>query len=86
MNISSTTNAGTPMPALMNFTPATRIEEADDIRISYNDIRQITEYDTRTLGTRSYKVESTRKKVVGTKRYTTTTDRKNAIDDTKTVK
>ena len=31
------------MPLLMYYTPSTPIEEMDDVKISYNDILQITE-------------------------------------------
>ncbi len=73
------------MPLLMSYTPATPIEEADEVRISYNDILQITEIEARTVGTRSLKIRSTQKK---TKNGTGTsiTDKKNEIDDSKNVK
>lgn len=75
-------------PLLMSFTPMTKIEEAEEIKYSYNDFSQITEYDMRTVGTRSLKTAGTRKKngTGKTAYYSNVADSKNAIDDTKTVK
>ena len=76
---------GSVMPLLMSYTPATPIEEADEVRISYNDILQITEIEARTVGTYSLKVRATQKKT-GKNAHTAVTDRKNEIDDSKNVK
>ena len=78
---------GSVMPLLMNYTPATRIEEMDEVKISYNDILQITEIEVRTVGTRSLKISTTRK-MVGhpVKKPTSVADKKNEIDDSKNVK
>jgi hypothetical protein len=70
-------------PLLLNYTPKTRIqEETIPFLPLYNDERQIV-YDTRTVGTRSLKTAQTKKS--GTK-STYTTDKKNAVDDSKYVK
>ena len=70
------------MPLLMGFTPKTRIQEGEvNERFIYNDIMQITEYDMRTVGTKSLKSTSTKKSAGSWQ-----TDKKNEIDDSKTVK
>lgn len=69
------------MPLLMGFTPKTRIQEGGvNERFIYNDIMQITEYDMRTVGTKSLKTSWTSKNGHGK------SDQKNEIDDSKTVK
>lgn len=69
------------MPLLMGFTPKTRIQEGEvNERFIYNDIMQITEYDMRTVGTKSLKTSWTNKNGHGK------SDKKNEIDDSKTVK
>lgn len=80
MKTSVRTNAGQVMPLLMNFTPFTRIEEADNVKMSYNDLLQIIEYDARSIGTKSLKSSCTK-----TGRQTSTRDDKNVIDDRKEV-
>ena len=75
--------ANTPFPLLMHYTPPTPIQEAEEVKIVYNDQLQITEYDARIVGTRSLKSSVTTKKVNGLMK--TTTDRKNEIDDQKSV-
>ena len=70
-------------PLLMRYTPSTPIQEAEDRPIVYNDQLQITEYDARIVGTRSLKSSVTIKKVNGLMK--TMTDRKNEIDDQKSV-
>lgn len=72
-----------PFPLLMHYTPSTPIQEMEDVKIVYNDKLQITEYEARLVGTRSLKSSVTTKKVNGLMK--TTTDRKNEIDDQKTV-
>lgn len=74
---------GNIQPLLLHFTPSTPIREAEDVPIVYDDKRQTTEYDARIVGTRSLKSSITNKKVNGL--FKTTTDRKNEIDDQKTV-
>lgn len=79
MKTQVTTNA---MPLLMNFTTATPIEEEVELHnIIYDELSQ-TVYDMRTVGTKCLKSHTTKKP--GTSRVTT--DRKNEIDDTKSVK
>lgn len=71
------------MPLLMGFTPKTRIQEGGlDEHLAYNDMMQITEYDMRTVGTKSLRSSMTKSGNQGGK----TTDKKNEIDDSKTVK
>ena len=67
----------------MGFTPKTRIQEGGlDEHLAYNDMMQITEYDMRTVGTKSLRSSMTKSGNQGGK----TTDKKNEIDDSKTVK
>ena len=73
------------MPLLMYYTPSTRIEEMDEVKISYNDLLQITEIEARVVGTRSLKVCTTKKKT-GKNAFTRFTDQKNEIDDEKVVR
>lgn len=69
------------MPLLMGFTPLTPIQNGEiNERYIYDDIAQITEYDMRTVGTKSLKQHGT------SKNGRSTADRKNEIDDTKSVK
>lgn len=83
MNTTQQFPISTPFPLLMYYTPSTPIQEAEEVKIVYNDQLQITEYDARIVGTRSLKSSVTTKKVNGLMK--TTTDRKNEIDDQKTV-
>lgn len=83
MNTSQQSPISTSFPLLMHYTPATPIQEVEDTPIVYNDNLQITEYDARIVGTRSLKSTVTTKKVNGLMK--TVTDRKNEIDDQKTV-
>lgn len=70
-----------PMPLLMGFTPQTPIQTSDENEhFTYNDTMQITMYDMRTVGTKSLKITSTRKSTYWEH------DKKNDIDDSKTVK
>jgi hypothetical protein len=72
-------------PLLLNYTPATKIEEESDSFLPlYDDANQII-YNMRTVGTRCLRSSSTRKKV-GKTGQTTALDQKNAIDDSKSVK
>jgi hypothetical protein len=78
MNANLNFRAGNVLPVLMSYTPSTRISEMEDKVPFYDDVRQIVEYDTRTVGTYSLKSEWTAAKK--------TFDKKNAIDDSKYVK
>jgi hypothetical protein len=70
-----------PMPLLMGFTQPEPIQSiACEEPIMYDPVYQIV-YDMRTIGTKSLK--STNKK---TGKVGGCTDKKNEIDDTKTVK
>jgi hypothetical protein len=69
-------------PLLMNYTPVTKIEEDDSFVPLYDDANQII-YNMRIVGTRSLKSSSTRVKSGSS---TIKTDRKNEIDDSKSVK
>lgn len=70
------------MPLLMGFTPKTQIQEGGvNERFIYDGIMQITEYDMRTVGTKSLKSSQTKVSAGSSK-----TDHKNAIDDSKSVK
>lgn len=80
MNLYTRNTTANIMPLLINYTPASKIEEIDDPKIIYDENRQITEYNARTIGTRCLKSEYTRKKIG----YAN--DKKNAIDDSKSVK
>jgi translation elongation factor P/translation initiation factor 5A len=80
INLKSTNN-GIMMPLLMSFTPSTKIqEETNPSKYIYNDGKQIVMYDMRTVGTYSLKTSSTKK---GNR---TEIDKKNAIDDSKSVR
>lgn len=73
-------NNGQIMPLLMNFTPATPIEEETEMyNVIYDEKNQIV-YDMRMIGTRSLRVSVTHKN------GQSPTDRKNEIDDSKNVK
>ena len=72
------------MPLLMGFTPQCKIQECMvDESFAYNDLLQITEYNMRTVGTKCMKIVGNTSKGPG-KGYTI--DKKNEIDDSKTVK
>lgn len=74
-------NNGQIMPLLMNFTPATPIAEDNGMQNPiYDEVNQIV-YNMRMIGTRSLKSHCT--KLGGGK---STTDKKNEIDDSKSVK
>lgn len=81
-------NQSVVMPVLMAFTPATAIEKEDSPETAvYDPVTQIVYEAGRVVGTRSLKTSGTRKKRPHpAKDYTTVTDRKNAIDDSKSVK
>ena len=86
MNLYTRNTAGNNiMPLLINYTPFSKIEEIEDLKIIYDEKRQITKYNARTIGTRCLKSESTRKKTTSTG-YVSAVDKKNTIDDSKSVK
>ena len=71
------------MPLLMGFTPKTQIQEGGvNERFIYDSMMQITEYDMRTVGTKSLKSASTKSKL---NKGCTVPDKKNEIDDSKQV-
>lgn len=82
MNTTPVTRGTELFPLLMNFTPATPIEEWDgNEKGLYDEINEIV-YDTRTIGTKSLKPKITK---VG--KYSGKTDgMANVIDDSKSVK
>lgn len=70
------------LPILMGMTTPSPIQEADEVTIIYDEVHQVV-YDMRTVGTKSLKSHFTLAKgCVGTGK----TDKKNEIDDSKTVK
>lgn len=74
------------MPLLMGCTKPQPIEVLQQEEpIIYDPIMQIIPIDMRVVGTYSLKVSSTRYKV-GSNSYGSKTDRKNEIDDQKSVK
>ena len=79
----NSSNQNDIMPLMMNFTAPSPIEEiSEPVKFYYDDFEQIN-YNMRTVGTRSLKYSSTR---VGKTIYGTKTDKKNEIDDSKTVR
>jgi hypothetical protein len=78
-------NYDSVMPLLMNYTPSTKIEESDASRqLVYDYWKQIIPVEMRTVGTNSLKTSTTRKP--SGSGYVTASDRKNAVDDSKSVK
>jgi hypothetical protein len=76
---------GVPMPLLMSYTTPAKIQEAENLAPSvYNPITQVV-YDMRTVGTKCLRSSSTRKKQPGGS-TSSSVDRKNEIDDSKSVK
>ena len=73
------------MPPIMNFTPSSPIKEMEIEPPMYDYFRQVTEYEMRTVSTKSIHRETTRKKS-GSTGYVCASDTKNAADDTKSVK
>lgn len=78
-------NQGNIMPLLMNFTTPTPIQEAEDVKFTYNDGEQIS-YEMRIIGTRSLKNNRTWVRKTGPNSGLTKTDKANEIDDSKTVR
>ena len=85
MNATRFTALTHSMPPIMNFTPSSPIKEMEVETPMYDYFRQVTEYDMRTVSTKSIHRESTRKKS-GSTGYVTASDAKNAADDTNSVK
>lgn len=77
-------NQNNIMPLLMNFTTPTPIQDYTPGVFNYDEESQIS-YEMRIIGTRSLKSHTTRKKTKG-KGVSSTTDKKNEIDDSKSVK
>lgn len=71
---------GNIMPLLMNFTTPTPIQEADNLKFTYNDGEQIS-YEMRMIGTRCLRSHTTRGGNPNPK-----TDYGNQIDDSKAVR
>lgn len=68
------------LPLMMNFTRPTPISEYDIEPLTYNDQTQVS-YEMRIVGTRSLKSSWTHVRTGGNK-----TDKKNEIDDSKSVR
>ena len=76
----------TTLPLIMGINRPSAIQEADEETIIYDELRQIV-YDARTVGTKSLKTNSTKVPSPGNKGlYGLKTDKKNEVDDSKTVK
>ena len=73
------------MPLLMNFTTPTPIQEADDIKFTYNDGQQIS-YEMRIMGTKSLKSTTTHFRNNNGNKCTKADGRSNQMDDTKNVR
>ena len=86
MNTYSQTKVnGVAMPFIMGCTKPSTIEAMEgDEKVIYDPMTQSTILDMRTIGTRSLKITSTRKKKG--KSFVTPQDKKNEIDDSKSVK
>lgn len=77
------TAAGQVMPLLMGCTPPTPIEaEEVEHKVIYDPITQKVVMDMRVVGTRSLKQAVTSTGKMGTIKHT---DKKNEIDDSKSV-
>lgn len=72
------------MPLLMNFTTPSPIQEFEEPVSNYNDGEQIS-YEMRTIGTRCLRSSTTRVKSAGSG-VIGKSDKKNEIDDSKSVK
>lgn len=78
---STKTSAGAVMPLLMGCTMQSGIQECQDDRPSYYDPFTQRTYDARVVGTYSLKTTATR-----LPSKATISDKKNAIDDQKSVR
>lgn len=78
------TQAGTVMPLLMGCTRPSPIETMDDEgKIIYDPMTQMSKMNMRTVGTYSLKVHATK---IPTGKCGNSSDKKNEIDDSKSVK
>lgn len=86
MNTYSQTKVnGVAMPFIMGCTKPSPIEAVEgDEKVIYDPMTQSAILDMRTIGTRSLKITSTRKKKGNS--FVTPQDKKNEIDDSKSVK
>ena len=80
------TQSGAFMPLLMGCTAPSPVETEEQITIIYDPVSQKPLMDMRTVGTRSLKVSVTRYKPAGHTGFSCKSDRKNEIDDSKSVK
>ena len=86
MNTTPVTRCTELFPLLMNFTPATPVEERDgNEKVLYDEIKEIV-YDTRTIGTKSLKHKQTKYNKSSTGCSIKPDEKVNLIDDKKTVK
>lgn len=80
------TVGGAVMPLLMGFTQPTKIETLENEQpIVYDPITQSVVYDMRTVGTKSLKISTTQYVVNRFGQKSAKSDKKNEIDDSKTV-
>lgn len=85
MNYNQTRVNGIPMPLLMSCTKPSVIETAEsEMKMLYDQFLQTVVIDFRTVGTRSLRCSTTAFKTNLGQR-TSKTDKKNEIDDQKTV-
>jgi len=68
------------MPLLMGFTTPSPIDVTEPVKVSYNEQEQIS-YDLRMVGTRCLRPNATAPKA-----HCYTKDKKNEIDDSKSVR
>ena len=81
------TQVGTAMPLLMGCTRPSPIETmSDEGKIIYDPMIQMSEVNMRTVGTYSLKSRTTQRYFSNGKPNGVTSDKKNEIDDQKSVK
>ena len=73
------------MPLMMNFTKPSPISITEPVSFTYNDVEQIN-YEMRIVGTRSLRSSMTNKSRGIGRTPARVTDRKNEIDDSKSVR
>ncbi len=73
------------MPLLMNFTQPSPIEEYEPINFEYSDTEQVS-YEMRIVGTRCLRSSTTGSRRARGMSLDHKFDRKNEIDDSKSVK
>lgn len=85
MKYNQTRVNGLPMPLLMGCTRPNKIQSAEnEPMLVYDYMKQIVDYNLRTVGTRSLKVSITRKRNPSNpKGFIGVRDEKNEIDDQK---